>query len=198
MRKTTNIRKYLELLPDFKKEKTQRFTSLVLSLIALSFFGLFAINPTLSTIAKLQKELADDKFVDQRLQEKINNLLTLQKKYQLIQADIPVVLTSVPKDPQLPLLLGQIQSIAKKSNIALNNLQTFQVEAVNPEASQKNYSSFSFSISLQGNYNDLTKFLSDLVNMQRVITIDTVSINKGSEQTPALSVDILGKAYFKK
>ncbi|MCL5113586.1 MAG: type 4a pilus biogenesis protein PilO [Patescibacteria group bacterium] len=207
MAKTTNIgnifrsiknSKYLELFPDFRKEKAQRSASLFLSLIALSFLGLFAINPTLSTIAKLRKELADNKFVDQKLQEKINNLSALQQKYSLMQTDVPVVLDSIPQDPEVPLLLGQIQSIAKNSNVTFNNLQSFQVEAVSSSTNQNKYSSFSFSASLQGSYNDLIKFLSTLVNMQRVISIETISINKKGDQAGVLQIDILGKAYFKK
>lgn len=207
MARTTNIsnifrsiknNKYLELFPDFRKEKAQRSASLFLSLIALSFLGLFAINPTLSTIAKLKKELADNRFVDQKLQEKINNLSVLQQKYNLIQADVPVVLASVPQGPEVPLLLGQMQSIAKNSNITFDSLQSFQVEAVSSSTNQNKYSSFSFSASLQGSYNDVIKFLSSFVNMQRVISIDTLSINKKGDQAGTLQVDILGKAYFKK
>ena len=59
--------KYFELLPDLKKEKTKKYSSIIFSLISLSFFGIFAINPTLSTIAKLRKELSDTKFVDEQL-----------------------------------------------------------------------------------------------------------------------------------
>lgn len=192
--------KYFELLPDFKKEKTQRFTSIVLSLVALSFFGLFAINPTLSTIAKLKKQLADSKYVDQKLEEKINNLSVLQKKYNLIQSDLPIVLASIPKNPEVPTLLAQLQSIAKNSNIILTNLQSFQVEAEPPSTDQSKYSSFSFSISGQGSYEDITKFLSSLTKMQRVLSIDTLSINKKSSETEQglLQFNILGKAYFKK
>ena len=73
--------KYYKLLPDFKEEKTRRLSSIVFSLLALSIFGLFAINPTLSTIARLKKELSDAKFVDQQLTEKIANLSSLQEVY---------------------------------------------------------------------------------------------------------------------
>lgn len=62
--KNTKI-KYLQLLPNLKGEKTQKFTTLILTFFALSFFGLLAINPTISTISELNKELEDNKFVDQ-------------------------------------------------------------------------------------------------------------------------------------
>ena len=74
-------KKYFQMLPDFKEERTRKFTTLVFTLLALSFFGLFAISPTLSTIANLNKQLSDNEFVDSQLQNKINNLYTLQQDY---------------------------------------------------------------------------------------------------------------------
>jgi hypothetical protein len=68
--KTNNIfanlytSKYFEKLPDFKEKKIQAFITIALTLIALSFFAIFAINPTLSTIANLQKQ-SEDTFVEQ-------------------------------------------------------------------------------------------------------------------------------------
>ncbi len=187
--------KYFEFLPDFKKEKPRKVSEAILSLLAFSFFGLFAINPTLSTIAKLKKDLADSKFVNQKLQEKINNLYSLQQKYNIIKDDIPVVLASVPQDPQIPNLMGQIQTLAKRNNISISSIQSFQVEAANAE-NKKDFYSFPFSITGQGAYNDITNFLSSITGLQRVVSIDKVSISKrGSSQN--LEFSIKGAAYFK-
>ncbi|OGH38194.1 MAG: hypothetical protein A3B44_00890 [Candidatus Levybacteria bacterium RIFCSPLOWO2_01_FULL_38_21] len=188
--------KYYKLLPDFKEEKTRRLSSIVFSLLALSIFGLFAINPTLSTIARLKKELSDAKFVDQQLTEKIANLSSLQEKYNIIQNDIPIVLAAVPRRPQVPLLIGQLQSIVGKTEIEITRLQSLQVEAANFSKRGKKYSTFSFSISAKGTYENLINFISALSNMQRVISLDTLSINRGS-QPGNLQMDIRGTAYFK-
>lgn len=189
--------KYYRLLPDFKEEKTRRLSSIVFSLLALSIFGLFAINPTLSTIAKLKKELSDNKFVDQQLAEKIENLSSLQEKYNIIENDIPTILAAVPKDPQVPLLMGQLQSIAGKTGIEITRLQSFQVEVASSSKNRKKYSAFFFSVSGLGTYENLTNFISALSNMQRVISLDTLSINRKGNQPGNLQIDVRGVAYFK-
>lgn len=201
MRLTKNISKlkeskFVAFLPDFKKEKTQKVSSLVFSLIALSFFGLFAIEPTLSTIAKLNKELADSKFVHERLLEKISNLSKLQDSYAQIQGDIPIVLAAIPKNPQLPTLMGQVQTIASQNNITLNGLQSFEVEAANSQPAEKDSYSFSFVVDAEGSYDDTLKFLSDLTTMQRVITIDELSISRRGD-IDNLEINLKGVAYFK-
>ncbi|MGA2968093.1 MAG: hypothetical protein ABSD69_02925, partial [Candidatus Levyibacteriota bacterium] len=53
--KKDQYEKYLELIPDIKREKAQKYITIVLTLTTAIILGVFAINPTLSTIANLQK-----------------------------------------------------------------------------------------------------------------------------------------------
>ncbi len=188
--------KYLALLPDFKKEKAQKVSSIVFSLLALSFFGLFAIEPTLSTIAKLKKDLSDSKYVNEKLLEKISNLSSLQKDYNLLQNDIPIILAAIPQNPQLPTLIGQIQALAQKQHVTIGNLQTYEIEAASAKNPNKDFYSFSFVITGEGSYTDIVNFLSALTSMRRVITIDELLIGKASSAN-LLQFNMKGVAYFK-
>lgn len=205
MRITKNIFKnfpkgrYLEILPAFKEEKTQAFTMLVLTLVSLSFFGFFAINPTLSTIAQLKKQLSDSILVDKKLEEKINNLGILRQKYAALENDIPTALSAVPQTPNTPFLIGQVQAVAQTSNLNITKVQSFQVELNKPKEALENYSSFAFSLEGQGsNYKDISDFLSSIVNFDRIVTVDVLSIDNRSEKDGMLKVSLRGKAYFKK
>lgn len=190
--KNTTI-KYLQFLPDFKEEKTQKFTTLIFTLIALSFFGLFAITPTISTITELNKEIDDNKFVDQRLGQKINNLTILQQKYTTLQPDLPIILETIPKDPQVAIFAAQVQSVANTSNVIINSLQTFEVEVNN---NTKQYSSFTFALTTEGTYNDLSNFLSNLSNMQRIAEVDILSLTKRAGASNSLELTLKGKTFF--
>ncbi|MEK7061019.1 MAG: type 4a pilus biogenesis protein PilO [Patescibacteria group bacterium] len=192
--KNTKI-KYFEFLPDFKEEKTQKFTTLILTLIALSFFGLFAINPTISTIAELNKELEDNRLVDQKLGQKISNLTALQQKYTNLQPDLPIILNAIPKTPEVPLFAAQVQSVANSSNVAIDSFQTFEVE-INKNPNSRQYSSFTFALTAEGTYNDLSNFLSNLSNMQRIAGIDILSLTKRSGTSNSLQLTLKGKAFF--
>ena len=189
--------KYLELLPNLKEEKTQKFTSIVLTLIALSFFGIFAISPTISTIARLQKEVSDSNFTEEQLKQKITNLSTLGQEYQRIQQDIPYVLFAIPQDPQISTLIAQIQALSQQSNIQLNGLQTLQVEVATQNKTQKKYSAFSFSVSAEGQYENIISFIESLKNMQRITSLDTIALNKKTDQNKTIQLSIKGTAYFK-
>jgi Tfp pilus assembly protein PilO len=194
--KNLQKKKFFEMLPDFKEERMQKFTTLVFTVVALSFFGLFAISPTLSTIGNLNKQLSDNKFVDQQLQTKINNLYLLQQKYSQLTPDLPFVLDSFPKNPQVPLLVAQLQSLAQSSNIVISSLQTFEVEVPN-SVNTKKYYAYSFSIAADGSYQSISTFINSVVKMQRIVSINILSLSRNTGVGPPIQLNFKGTVYFK-
>lgn len=189
--------KYLELLPNLKQEKAQKFTSVVLTFLALSIFGIFAINPTISTIVRLRRELEDAKYTEAQLAQKIGNLSLLGKQYQQLENDITSVLSAVPIEPQISLLAAEIQAVSQDSGVVLERLQTFEVEVSTPATAQKKYSSFAFSLTAQGSYNNVLKLINSISTMQRVVSLGTISINRKADQSGLIQLSLKGTAYFK-
>lgn len=189
---------YSEMLPYFKQEKTQAYTTLVLTLIAVSVFGFFAINPTLSTIANLQKQLTDNQLVDQKLGEKIMNLSILQRKYNQLSNTLPIILAAIPKNPTAPLITGQLYSLTLNSNLTVNGLQISQVDLTKTDEGIDKYSSYNFTLQVVGSHNNVINFISSLVNFDRVITIDAISLNKETGGKENERLNLRGKTYFKK
>lgn len=186
-------------LPYLTPEKSQKFFGLVLTLCALSFFGFFAIKPTISTILKLRKELSDNQFVLKQLETKIKNLTGLRKQYFNLQNDLPIVNNAITIQPDAPILFAQIQSIAQTSNIAIKKLQNFEVEIIKDgKSTSKNYYSYNFTVAGSGSFENISKFIQTLTDMERVVNIDTFSINDITDQNrQSLEFDIQGTAFFK-
>ncbi|MEX2013141.1 MAG: type 4a pilus biogenesis protein PilO [Candidatus Levyibacteriota bacterium] len=189
--------KYLELFPALKQEKTQKFTSVILTFLALSFFGIFAINPTISTILRLRRELSDTRFTEAQLTQKINNLSSLGRQYQQLEDDIPYVLSAIPQDPQISLLVAQLQSAAQDTGVILDEVQTLEVEVITPKTSNKRHSSFIFSLTAEGRYNDILKLIDSVSTMQRVVSLDIIALNRKTDQSGAIQLSLKGTAYFK-
>lgn len=191
--------KYFPTFPYLTPERSQKFFGIVLTFCALAFFGFFAIKPTVSTILKLQKELSDNQFVLGQLETKIKNLTTLRKQYFNLQNDLPIITSAIAIQPDAPLLFAQIQSIAQTSSIAIKKLQNFEVEVLrNDRSTNKNYYSYSFTIAGSGSFENISKFVQTLTNMERVVNIDVFSINNITDQkSESLGFDIQGTAFFK-
>lgn len=192
-------KEYALALSYLNKGRPQKFVSIALTLIALSFFGFLAINPTISTILRLQKELEDSKFVYEQLGTKIDNLSQLRIQYANLQSSLPTVTDAISTKPDAHVLMAQLQAAAKKSNIKIKELQNFEVEVLKNKGHEKDYYSYSFSIGGNGSFENINNFVSTITNMQRIIMIDILSINNSSNQdSQSLGFTIQGEAFFKR
>lgn len=189
--------KYFPKLPYLNEERSQKFFTIVLTLLALSFFGFFAINPTVSTILKLRKELSDSEFAYRELETKIKNLSILRKGYSSMQPDLPIVTDAITLQPDVHILFAQVQAIAQKSNVKILKLQNFEVEIIkNNKTPGKKYYSYPFVIAGSGLFENISDFVSTITNMQRIIDIDIFSISSAAEQSN-LEFNIQASAFFK-
>ncbi len=192
----TKYREYLKLLPNMEKEHTRAFVTIALTFAALSFFGIFAINPTLTTIAELQKELEDNQMVDQQLSAKINNLSLLQQQYNLLESDLPVVYAAIPKTADAPLLSAQIEALARKHNVTIETYRIAEVQLASNKQKLTKTTSFTFTLEATGTYQNMINFSTALAGLNRIVTVESMSISRDSK-TNELMLTLRGRQYFK-
>ena len=189
--------KYFEKLPDFKEKKSQAFLTIALTLITLAFFGIFAISPTLSTIANLQKQQSDNSFVEKQLNQKFANLNTLTQSYRSLEPDLPFVFRTIPKTPDVTLFVGQLAALGIQSNVQITRVQTFEVELTKTQEGIQKFSTVAFSLDAAGDYQNLLQYLISLTNFERIVIIDTISLTKGTDKDTNLKLGVRGKIFFK-
>jgi Tfp pilus assembly protein PilO len=189
-------REYLKLLPGIEHENTRLFITLALTFGALIFFGIFAINPTLTTISELKKELDDNLLVEQQLQTKIENLSALHQQYLQIEPDLVYVNNAIPQTAQIPLLSAQIAALGQQYGITLTTYRVAQVELANSANKLSKNPSFIFTLQAEGPYDKMMSFSNALANINRIITIESMSIAR-DQKTNDLVLAIRGREYFK-
>lgn len=186
------------LLPRLQEEKARAYTTLVFTLIAITIFGFFAINPTFGTIADLSKQLSDNQFVDQQLTVKIANLTKLQQQYGQLQSTLPVILTAVPTTPTMPYFIGQIQELAARAHIDLVRIQTFPLDIPVGDITSTQFYSYVFGIDIQGNQDNINNFIYSLNTFNRLLTIDGISVTQVNLNNVEARANIRGDVFFKK
>ncbi len=190
-------REQLKLLPHLNDEKTQLYTMLGFTLAALSFFGIFAINPTLSTIVELQRQYKDLDDVKQKLLTKSQNLSILNSTYQTLENDIPVVLEAMPQEADATKFLAQVNSLLGRSRLEVRSLRTFGVELTpGKKADPAKPFSFLFSVEASGSYADILSFTQDITRINRLVTVESVSLDKDDKEN-ALILNLRGRQYFR-
>lgn len=192
----SKYREYLKLLPSIEKENTRLFVTLALTFAALSFFGIFAINPTLTTIFELQKELEDNQMVEQQLTTKINNLSQLQQQYNTMESDLPYIFDAIPKTANAPLLSAQIEGLAREHNVTISTYRVAEVQLASNKLELKKQLSFIFTLQAEGSYQDMINFATSLARINRIVTVESMSIGR-DQRSNELALTLRGRQYFK-
>lgn len=184
---------YLEkVFPYLKEEKTQTFLTLAMTFAAITIFGFFAITPTLSTIAQLQKQLEDAKSANQQLQTKITNLGILNNKYAQLGDDITLLSNALPDTPQAPRLLAQVNALAIENTVHIITMTTDPFTITILQTNKQKISPIIFSLLATGKKENILAFISALGNFNRIITIESLTIHLDTNNT---SLTLSGKAY---
>lgn len=179
-----------------RKENTQLITTLILTFVALTFFGIFAINPTLTTIVDLHKQLEDSEYTKQELTTKIANLSSLQQKYAALGGDLPYIEEAIPKSAAATKLAGQLHSLTQESNLTIRNLRISQVKLAGGSPAGPKGLSYTFILEAEGTYEDMMEFASNVTTFNRIVTVEIISIGRDPKSN-LLVLYLRGRQYFK-
>jgi len=158
---------------------------LILSLFTMSFFGLFALRPTLVTIATLNRQIKDSREIDRRLTEKLNVLVQAQAEYEVIAPFLSKINQAIPEYPEYTELLADLEEIREASGSAVSKLGIGTVEIKSSIPGQVD-----LAVASEGGYLSLEDFINLLLTNERLLTINSLGFNSKEENVLDLSMDV--------
>ncbi|HPS40436.1 MAG TPA: type 4a pilus biogenesis protein PilO [Candidatus Woesebacteria bacterium] len=173
------------VLFDFYRNPVARVSmELVFSIVAVIFFAIFAIRPTLQTMSELVKEIKDKQILDEQLDQKIASLNTAQSQYQKFNSQFYLLDEAIPKTARLVEGLKIVEKIASENDLVI---QGITISAVPDElsvatADKAKRDSLTFNVDVVGDYLKIRQFINDLMNSRRMMIIDQVNFSLGSSR----------------
>lgn len=179
---------YQQITPVLKKPKTQASTAAIFSFLAISLFAWYAVRPTAQTIIYLQREIVDKTALNKQMEDKITALIEAQATFETIQDQIPLLQQALPRNPDAVLLARQVYHIAAISNASISAIVVPSLPLVSQEATagaklaaiKPIVGDFPVTIVLTGDYPTIKSFLTNLLELRRIATIDTISIKQAA------------------
>ncbi len=168
-------RKYLQMASSRPLWRATLFVTL--SLLLLIVLVLFALRPTLNTVAGLVGDIRTKKDVLTRLDSKISNMQKMVTTYQNIQNEIYLLDEAMPIGSQFSAVGNYLQSIGGE-DISLS----------------QDLSEIGFSLSVVGDISQIQNLLYKIENSRRLMSATDVVISKNTNGI--LDVSIKGTAYF--
>ncbi|OGG00236.1 hypothetical protein A2Y99_03455 [Candidatus Gottesmanbacteria bacterium RBG_13_37_7] len=196
LRRIYLVQAYKKLIPVIKHKKTFSYFTITLSFFALSFFGLFAIRPTLITAFSLVKKVSDLRQLNIEYENKIQNVIKAQSEYEKIRNDIPLVLSAIPQNASFNSLARNLEKFATISGITILQLQINSVP-VSQSLHQNVFKEYNFNLTALGNYPALTSYLQHIINWKRIVNIKNLELIHGSSSMSGdLRISIKGATYY--
>lgn len=186
---------YIKLFPSTQTEQIKTYTTLILTLVAIIGFSIFAISPTINTIIELRRQLSDSRFANEALENKIAALGSLQAQYTGFGTQLESINRALPTTPEVPALFARIQTLAEQNNVTIISMNSQEVE-LTKRSKTKVPSSFVFLVTVSGPYEQTLAFSEALTDFDRVVNIDEITINRENTTTGPLETTIRARAYF--
>lgn len=170
-----------------------------ISLVIL--LAVFAIQPTLGTIAQLRSEIEQKEALVVKLQSKNNTLQSAKQQYAQEEENIELLSQALPSTADLIPALKTLEKIATDSNVIIRTLSVRQIpdetsELPTNKTAQK--INLPLTISVVGRYADIKEMVKVLGETRRTYDVVAISFNlEESRQDLLLSANLtINAPYF--
>lgn len=178
------------VLMDFYQKPVARVSiELILSVIVVIVFALFAIRPTLLTMADLVKEIADKKELSQQMNLKLASLASAQEQYELNQSQFYLLDEAISRQMDLIKSLKIIEKLAGESQLVIEQMSISEIpEKVDQALLTYNFGDYhreflEINISVIGSYFQIREFVEKIMNLRQLILVDQVVVEKMTESS---------------
>lgn len=201
MKPQSNIysRYFTYIKPLVKLPLVRTYGTTIFTLVMIIIFIFFAIKPTVETILVLQKKLENSDAILKKLEIKGESLALAKKNYDNLDNEIKDKIQGyIPDSIDLKSIIQKLEQSAKNHDASISALQ-FQPQILEAKSSNKSTTlqEVGFTFNIEANYANLTSVLQDLTTSTRLISIDSLSINKVSEGKGVI-MSLNGKAWYMK
>ncbi len=191
-------RYFTYIAPVLRIPLIKTYGSLILSIVAVTIFILFAIKPTIETILVLQKNLDNSKQVLVQIIQKSQDLSQARRNYQNLDPAIKQrIETAIPSAPNLKTVIASLEQNAFSNQASISALQINPLTVDSATQSAKELSETQFTFAIEGTYSNLLNTLSGIQNSSRLISITGLILNKLPD-SPNILMQVTGKAFFLK
>lgn len=188
----SHYRKYLQII---QKRPMWRATLFVtLSLLLLIVLLLFALRPTLVTIASLTGEIQSKHEIETKLNTKISNMQSMVQVYQKIQPQINLLDTALPIQSKFGSLSDYFVRIASSSGAVVDSIILGNINLSTKTTSSQGLAEIEFSLSAKGDFSQIHDLLYKIENSRRLMSVNAVQMSRNN--LGQLVVSIKGKAFF--
>jgi Tfp pilus assembly protein PilO len=173
----TYNRYYQRVVSVYRQPVLSASIEIILSVFAIALMVTLAIRPTLAIVVSLQKKISDQEVVEQKLTTKITALNQAQKTLSENSDKLRFYEAAVPDGHELDSLSKRLELLTQESGCEVESFQFGSVPLFGTERKEV-ADGVALNFSISGNFEQLSRFMKEVENMDRVVMIKDISIQK--------------------
>lgn len=198
----TRYRRYLAAAEENSTWKASIFV--IFSLVLMAIMILFALRPTLLTIADLVTQIREQQELSNRLSDKIDDVREASDVLSSQRARLTVLDTALPQSPEWISWVQRVEGLATESSVLVDsiaagpvatmgkivdtNTNTTTVDATKSVTLPKGANMIPFTIAVHGDYDQVRKFAERLDTIRRITVITDLQYAKEKDGTIATTI----------
>ncbi|KKQ26092.1 MAG: hypothetical protein US62_C0019G0019 [Candidatus Woesebacteria bacterium GW2011_GWA1_37_8] len=184
------------------------YIEIILSLLTITIFSIFALRPTLITIAQLIKDIDSKRDTLEKMESKLASLDEAQILFDRERDNIANLRIAIPFSPEPNIYIRQVEGVASKTTnvtnmsigeaVILGQTATSAKKPDQTSALPENTISTDMNVSAESdlnNYSAVYEFFKSIENLRTPLKIDsfTLNLDESQEGQKFLIVFINGK-----
>ncbi len=189
-------RYFTYIAPLIRQPIVHSYGPYIFSLLTASIFLIFAIRPTIATIATLDQNIANQTRVLHSLNSKSQAL----KQAQVNLDNLPPITQNkisalLPAQTNISSLINSLKSsLEETASISALQIQPVTVADNTDTPTGSLLKEADFSLAVSGSYQSLIYSLDKITHANRLINITSVNMSRQNQEP--MTMAITGKAYF--
>lgn len=173
-------RHYIDGLVERTKTPVTRASLAIVGAIAFTvFLAIFAIRPTLITIASLWKEINIEKVTITALDRKIKLLQAAKQNYDQVSSRLYLLDNAVPRNIEIESMAKNLESLATENNLntlGFNEEKFWLLSAPSAVVSPVIISGIDITVAVGGQEEGIRNFVGNLEKLGRVVKINAITV----------------------
>jgi type IV pilus assembly protein PilO len=151
----------------------------ILAVAAIGLYWNFVFSPNAAELTQKQERVEALVAVNQKAKAEMarGNLDELRKQLAEYQEHLTVIRTLVPTGNEVPLLLDQISTAARRVRLDIASVDP------QPVVQGSNYDTYRYNLAIVGGYHELAQFFTNVGSLTRIVLPVNVSLQVSTNST---------------
>lgn len=186
----------------YERPVTRVSAELFFSIFAVIFFALFALRPTLNTMARLLREIEEKQELNAGLARKLSALSTAQNEYFTFADRFDILEEAVHSELSLEAALLYLEYLVDRENLSLAGLriEEFPLELTPGEVEDamedREIAIYAVQATFTGTYDEIVRFFRAIESIQPLFSVQGFSFSVTEDRDGNRSLNANATIYM--